>query len=179
MRNSAATTSTTDAPRTSAACGRSTGRSSGPGRNGLTGGRGGVPSRGRSTRRSCIAIRYCDLGSHVLGPRRRVLPEEPTGVIPRGGICEGGGSTSTTANLHGHEAGNGGYRQGTPKSVCSILSYSAQGAWSHHPANTACPRRRGDRITASRPRILLWMLRIVCGTDIAHLGTLRCSKPIP
>src|SRR5215468_2346396 len=41
-------------------------------------------------------------------------PEEPTGVIPRGGICEGGGSYGTMANLSGHAAGNGGYRQGDP-----------------------------------------------------------------
>jgi len=91
-RNSAATTSTMDGPRISTACGSSTGWSSGPGRNGLAGGRGEGPSRGKSTRRSCTATRYCDPGSHALGPRRRVLPEEPTGVIPQGGVCEGRGS---------------------------------------------------------------------------------------
>src|SRR5262249_60033210 len=39
-RNSAATTSTTDGPRTTAACGSSIGASSGPGRSGSAGGRG-------------------------------------------------------------------------------------------------------------------------------------------
>jgi hypothetical protein len=31
-------------------------------------------------------------GSYALGPVRQVLPEEPTGVISRGGVCEGRGS---------------------------------------------------------------------------------------
>jgi hypothetical protein len=53
-------------------------------------------------------------GSHVLGLVRRILPEEPTGVIPHGGICEGGGSAGATGNLNGHAAGNGGYGQGKP-----------------------------------------------------------------
>src|SRR5262252_8094435 len=29
-----------------------------------------------------------DPGLHAPGPEQRVLPEEPTGVIPRGGVCE-------------------------------------------------------------------------------------------
>src|SRR5262249_6025490 len=130
MPNSAATTSTMDGPRTSAACGSSIGRFSGPGRNGSAAGRGEGPSNGRSTRRSCTAIRYCNPGSRALGPRRRVIPEEPTGVIPQGGLCEGGGSTSATVNLNGHAAGNGGHRQGTPKRVCfdSLLLGSRWGS---------------------------------------------------
>jgi hypothetical protein len=125
-RNSVATTSTMDGPRTSAACGSSTGASGGPGRSGSVGGRGGERLLGKNTRSSCNAIRSYVPGSYVLGPVRRILPEEPTGVIPRGGICEGGGPANDTANLNGHEAGNGGYRQGTPKVVCSVLSYSAR-----------------------------------------------------
>ena len=48
-------------------------------------------ARWRSTRSSCTATHYCDPGSHVPGREQRVLPEEPTGVIPCGGVCEGRG----------------------------------------------------------------------------------------
>jgi hypothetical protein len=80
-----------DDPRTTAACGSSIGASSGPGRSGSAGGRGEERLPGRSTRSCCTAIRFCDPGSHVLGPEQRVLPEEPIGVIPHGGVCEGRG----------------------------------------------------------------------------------------
>jgi Reverse transcriptase (RNA-dependent DNA polymerase) len=87
----AATTSTMDVPRTTAVYGSSIGVSGGPGRSGSAGGRGEGRLPGRSTQSSCIAIRYYDPGSHVPGLEQRVLPEEPTGVIPRGGVCEGRG----------------------------------------------------------------------------------------
>src|SRR5262249_49622982 len=69
---------------------------------------------GQSTSKSFNATRSYVPRSYALGPERRVIPEEPTGVIPRGGICEGGGPYGTMANLSGHAAGNGGYRQGDP-----------------------------------------------------------------
>ena len=113
-RNSVATTSTMAAPRTIAVCGSSIGAFGVPGRSGSVGGRGEGPSHGESTRSSFTVIRSCGPGSHVLGLERRIVPEEPTGGNPHGGICEGRGSASTTANLHGHAAGNGGYGQGKP-----------------------------------------------------------------
>jgi hypothetical protein len=42
------------------------------------------------------------------------------------GSVRGEDSQSATANLYGHATGNGGYRQGTPKVICAVLSYSAQ-----------------------------------------------------
>src|SRR5215472_3893601 len=69
-RNSAAITSTTDGPRTTAACGSSIGASSGPGRSGSAGGRGEGRLPGKSTRSFCIATRFCDPGSHVPGPEQ-------------------------------------------------------------------------------------------------------------
>ena len=53
-------------------------------------------TRGRTltwarTPSSCIAIRSHVPGSHGLGPVRRVQPEEPTAVVPHGGVREGRG----------------------------------------------------------------------------------------
>src|SRR6202008_4482609 len=90
MRNFEATTSTTAAQRTTAVYGSSTGAFGRLGRSGSNGGRGDSPSVGKGTRRSCAVIR-CDVrGSHTLGPVRGVRPEEPTAIIPHGGVCEGG-----------------------------------------------------------------------------------------
>ena len=57
-------------------------------------------------------------------------------------------SQSATANLHGHAAGNGGHRQGTPTVTCVVLSYSAKSSCPHCTAISARPRRRGDRVGA-------------------------------
>src|SRR5215470_13723918 len=80
-----------DDPRTTAVYGSSIGASAKSGRSGLAGGREEGRLPGRSTRSSCTATRYYDPGSRVPGPEQRVLPEEPTGVIPHGGVCEGRG----------------------------------------------------------------------------------------
>ena len=40
--------------------------------------------------------------------------DEPAAGMPHGGVCEGGGLGNAMADLYGHEAGNGGYSQGTP-----------------------------------------------------------------
>src|SRR5215468_4085084 len=66
-----------------------------------------------------------------------------------GGICEGEDSQSATANLHGHAAGNGGHRQGTPKVTCAVLSYSAQGAWPHGAASPHRTGGCGDRVSCT------------------------------
>jgi hypothetical protein len=47
-------------------------------------------------------------------------------------VCEGGGHDSVTVNLTGHEAGNGGHRQGTPAD--SIVASSTR---------KGCPSSRG------------------------------------
>jgi hypothetical protein len=88
MRNFAA--STTASQRTTAVYGSSIGVSGGAGRSGLNAGRGDSLSARKSTRRSYAAIRCYVRGSYTLGPEQGVKPEEPAGVIPHGGICEGG-----------------------------------------------------------------------------------------
>src|SRR5215472_15543912 len=70
-------------------------------------------------------------------------------------LTSGGDSQCTTANLHGHAAGNGGHRQGTPKVTCAVLSYSAKGTRSYGAAHAPRPSRRADRVA-----------RFLC-TDIA------------
>jgi hypothetical protein len=74
---------------------------------------------------SFSAIRFCDLGSHTLGPAQRVAPDEPTAVILHGGVSEGGGPARSMETLNGHEAGNGGNGQGNPTGVSTTLLYSA------------------------------------------------------
>lgn len=48
------------------------------------------------------------------GSVRGVVLEEPVAGNLHGGTCEGGGPGRDLASLFGHEAGNGGYRQGAP-----------------------------------------------------------------
>jgi RNA-directed DNA polymerase len=52
------------------------------------------PSVGRRTSSSCAATRCCVRGSHTFGSERRVIPEEPTAVVPHGGVCGGGRSAA-------------------------------------------------------------------------------------
>ena len=47
--------------------------------------------------------------------------EEPAAVIPHGGVCEGESVGAAKVDLNGHEAGNGGYSQGTPKARRAFL----------------------------------------------------------
>src|SRR5215467_7184751 len=71
-------------------------------------------------------------------------PATFTGVIPRGGICEGGGSYGTMANLSGHAAGNGGYRQGDPTVSFDSLLLGRQ----HH--TKPGPRHGPTRLRGAR-----------------------------
>src|SRR5262249_2142839 len=65
------------------------------------------------------------------------------------GSVRGEDSQSATANLHGHAAGNGGHRQGTPTVTCVVLSYSAQSTRHYRAAIATRARRRGDRVILS------------------------------